>query len=124
MSVYTIRFYEKEGLFDNRHVVREKNNYRNYSEKAIERLRLIKKFQNIGCSLVEIKEILQDKDTGSSSNQQVIEWIRGKINEIQRKQDEYNQMLETLHWMLEYRTTLENDPQKADSMLSARHSNH
>lgn len=44
LTVYTIRFYEKEGLLDSRHVQREENNYRNYSEAAMERLNLIKKF--------------------------------------------------------------------------------
>lgn len=115
LSVYTIRFYEKEGLLDKRHVLREKNNYRNYSDEAIDRLRLIRKFQGIDCSLVEIKEILQDQDTNTRSNQQVMEWIRHKISEIERKKDEYNQILDTLNWMLEYRIALECDPQKSTS---------
>lgn len=55
LTVYTIRYYEKEGLLDNRHVQREENNYRNYSEVAMERLKLIKKFQGVGCSLAELK---------------------------------------------------------------------
>lgn len=36
----TVRFDEKEGLLDGRHVRREGNNYRNYSDEAIERLKL------------------------------------------------------------------------------------
>lgn len=107
---------------DSRHVVREENNYRNYSDEAIERLKFVKKFQGVGCSLVEIKEILQDRDTNTLSNQQVIEWIRHKISEIERKKDEYDQILDTLNWMLEYRMALKNDPQKADSLLTVRHS--
>ena len=122
LSVYTIRFYEKEGLFDSRHVVREKNNYRNYSDETIERLKLIKKFQNVGCSLVEVKEVLQYQDTNAFSNQQVIEWIRNKIKEVERKKDEYDQILDTLNWMLEYRNALEVDPQKAHLMMKALHS--
>ncbi|WP_256992535.1 MerR family transcriptional regulator [Paenibacillus sp. XY044] len=51
LTIHTIRFYEKEGLLDDRHVRRESNNYRNYSDEAVERLKLIKKFQSIGCSL-------------------------------------------------------------------------
>ncbi len=121
LSVYTIRFYEKQGLLDSRHVVREDNHYRNYSDEAIERLKLVKKFQGVGCSLDEIKEILQAKDDNTVSNQQVIEWIRHKINEIKQKKDAYDQILDTLHWMLEYRMTLDRDPQKADSLLLARH---
>lgn len=122
LTVYTIRFYEKEGLFDSRHVMREKNNYRNYSDEAIERLKLIRKFQGVDCSLNEIKEILQDKDTNTYSNQQVMEWIRHKIDEIERKKNEYDQILGTLNWMLEYRIALEDDPRKAQHMWKARHS--
>jgi MerR family copper efflux transcriptional regulator len=121
LTVHTIRFYEKEGLLDNRHVQREENNYRNYSDKAIERLKLVMKFKSLGCSLAELKEVLQDHDTNTRTNQQVIEWINQKISEIERKKDEYDQILETLNWMLEYRLALKNDPQKAHSLLSARH---
>ncbi|MFD4706336.1 MerR family transcriptional regulator [Gottfriedia sp. NPDC058432] len=109
LSVHTIRFYEKEGLLDSRHVQREENNYRNYSDEAVERLKLIKKFQGIGCSLIELKEILEDKDKNTRSNQQVIEWISQKIIEIERMRNEYDQMLVTLNIMLEYRKTLDND---------------
>ncbi|MEH7514168.1 MerR family transcriptional regulator [Gottfriedia acidiceleris] len=109
LSVHTIRFYKKEGLLDSRHVQREENNYRNYSDEAVERLKLIKKFQGIGCSLIELKEILEDKDKNTRSNQQVIEWISQKIAEIERMRNEYDQMLVTLNIMLEYRKTLNND---------------
>lgn len=122
LTVHTIRFYEKQGLLDSRHVVRENNNYRNYSDEALERIKFVKKFQGVGCSLIEIKGILQEKDENAISNQQVIEWIRHKISEIERKKDEYDQILDTLNWMLEYRIALESDPQKADSLLTVRHS--
>ncbi len=122
LTVYTIRFYEKQGLLDNRHVVREENHYRNYSDEAIERLKLVKKFQGVGCSLDEVKEILQAKDEDTVSNQQVIDWIRHKITEIEQKKDEYDQILDTLNWMLEYRSALDSDPQNADSLITARHS--
>ena len=97
LTIHTIRFYEKEGLLDERHVRRESNNYRNYSEEAIERLKLIKKFQSIGCSLVELKEVLRDHDTNARTYQQMIDWIRGKIKEIESKKEEYDHMLVTLN---------------------------
>lgn len=121
LTIHTIRFYEKEGLLDNRHVRRESNNYRNYSEEAIERLKLIKKFQSIGCSLAELKEALQDHDTNSRTNLQIIDWIQGKKEEIERKKQEYDQMLDTLNKMLEYRILLMKDPQKAEEMLRNWH---
>ncbi|HLV98078.1 MAG TPA: MerR family transcriptional regulator [Ktedonobacterales bacterium] len=122
LTIHTIRFYEKEGLLDSRHVQREENNYRTYSDEVIERLKLIKKFQGLGCSLAELKDVLQAQDTHSRTEQQVIEWIRQKIEEIERKKAEYDQMLETLHWMLEYRMALLHDPQKAASLFKARYS--
>lgn len=121
LTAHTIRFYEKEGLLDSRHIRREENNYRNYSDEAFERLKLIKKFKSVGCSLAELKEILQDHDANTRTNLEVIEWIQQKINEVERKKDEYDQILETLNWMLEYRMALINDPQKAQSLLKVRH---
>ncbi|MEK3917852.1 MerR family transcriptional regulator [Paenibacillus sp. FSL H7-0331] len=118
LTPHTIRFYEKEGLLDSRHIQREKNNYRNYSDEAIKRLKLIKKFQGIGCSLAELKTILQDHDTNARTNQEVIEWILQKINEIERRKDEYDHMLVTLNWMLTYRKLLNEDPQQAEAMMA------
>jgi MerR family transcriptional regulator, copper efflux regulator len=122
LSIHTIRFYEKEGLLDSRHVHRAENNYRTYSDEVLERLKLIKKFQGVGCSLAELKGILQAHDSHARTEQQIIEWIRQKIEEIEQKKAEYDQMLETLHWMLEYRLALQHDPQKAASLLQALHS--
>ena len=122
LSAHTIRFYEKEGLLDGRHVQREENNYRTYSEEALERLKLVKKFQGVGCSLAELKEVLQDRDAGTRSELQRIEWIRQKIREIERKKAECDSMLETLHRMLEMRMALITDPQKAASLVTARYS--
>lgn len=116
LTIHTIRFYEKEGLLDDRHVRRESNNYRNYSEEAVERLGLIKKFQSIGCSLAELKEALQECDSNKSTNLEIIDWIRGKKKEIESKREEYDQMLDTLNKMLEYKTLLMDDPQKAQEI--------
>jgi len=116
LTAYTIRFYEKEGLLDRRHVQREENNYRNYSDEAIERLKLVKKFQGVGCSLAELKEILQDHDTQARTNQEVIEWIRQKMQEVERKKGELDQMLGTLQRMLDYRLALVPDPEKANAL--------
>ena len=106
LTAHTIRFYEKEGLLDSRHVRRDANNYRNYTEEAIERLGFIKKFQGIGCSISELKEVLHDKDAHVRTNQEVIAWIRQKTAEVEGKKKEYDQILVTLNRMLEYRTEL------------------
>jgi MerR family copper efflux transcriptional regulator len=57
LTAPTIRFYEQEGLLDARHVQRGDNNYRNYSEEAVEHLLLIKEVQDAGFTLAEFKEL-------------------------------------------------------------------
>ncbi|EMG28899.1 hypothetical protein X560_0234 [Listeria fleischmannii 1991] len=107
LQTYTIRYYEKEGLLGHQHVTRERNNYRNYSESAIDRLKLIKKFQKVGYSLTEIKEILSDVDQNSVDNQEAIDRIANKIQDIEAKKQEYEQMLVMLNAMLTYRLSLD-----------------
>lgn len=102
LTAHTIRFYEKEGLLDDRHVRREPNNYRDYSDEALARLRLIKKFQGIGCSLAELKEVLRDHDVHVRTDLEVIDWIHHKLREIERRKDGCDQMLVTLHLMLDH----------------------
>lgn len=115
-TVHTIRYYEKEGLLDRRHVQREANNYRNYSDAAIERLKLIRKFQGIGFSLADMKDILQDRDNHTRTNQEVIEWICQKIEELEWKKHEMDQMLDTLHRMVAFRRALAQEPQKVNAV--------
>ena len=107
LTAHTIRYYEKEGLLDDRHIKREANNYRNYSDETINRLKLIKKFQNIGCTLTELKDVLYSVDNNVRSNNEIIDWIRSKITEVENKQKEYKLMLKTLNTMLEHRTSLQ-----------------
>ena len=112
LTAHTIRFYEREGLLDSRHVQREDNNYRQYSDAAIERVSLIKNFQGVGCSLAELKRILQDQDAHRLTHEEIIEWIRDKIRAIERQKDDLDQMLGTLGRMLEYRMALVNPPKR------------
>lgn len=87
-----------------------------FADEAIERLTLVKKFQGVGCSLAELKDILQDHDTHARTNREVIEWICQKMQEIEWRKDELDQMLGTLHRMLEYKLALAHDPQTANAL--------
>ncbi|WP_269449043.1 MerR family DNA-binding protein [Ferroacidibacillus organovorans] len=67
----------------------------------------------MGCTLSELKEILKDHDTNMRTNLEVIEWIRQKMSEVERKKDDLDQILETLNWMLEYRMALMKNSQRS-----------
>jgi len=100
LTPYTISFYEKEGLLDGRYITRDENGYRNYSSNALERIHMIKKFQGIGCTLAELRDVLHSIDTNGRTNEEIAEWVQHKIDEIEQKQRDLDQMLDTLHRML------------------------
>lgn len=57
-----IEYYEEKGFIT---PVREKNNYRVYSEEEVEILKKISVYRKLGCSMDEIRDILQG--TGNSA---------------------------------------------------------
>ena len=53
---HTLRYYEKAGLLQE--VERRGNNYRDYPEKAVERVDMVRQLKALGFSLREIREVL------------------------------------------------------------------
>ncbi|MEO0842512.1 MAG: MerR family transcriptional regulator [Cyanobacteria bacterium J06643_5] len=79
----TIRFYEKEGLLDKTISTRSENNYRNYTDEAVERLDFIKQAKTFGFTLKEIKTIIAEWN--SVSSEEAIEFMQNKIKNIEEK---------------------------------------
>jgi len=85
LTAPTIRFYEKEGLLDTRHVRRGENNYRDYCEEAVEHLLVIKEVQAAGFTLAEFKELDEACNAGSLVTQKAAVFIRRKIAAVGEK---------------------------------------
>lgn len=99
LSVDTIRFYEKEGLL--RAPERSDGGFRLYSARDIAQLQFIRKAQELGFSLAEIRELLllQDERTEACTHvrdliQNRLQAIRGKIEDLKRLE---RHMKEALH---------------------------
>ncbi len=56
LGIQTVRFYEREGLLEE--PPRSTSGYRAYDEKAVPRLRFIKRAQELGFTLKEIRELI------------------------------------------------------------------
>jgi MerR family copper efflux transcriptional regulator len=78
----TIRFYEKIGLLDARHVQRAANNYREYGEDAVEQIQLIKEVQTAGFTLGEFKELDLICRIGELVEQRAAKYLQHKIEAI------------------------------------------
>ncbi len=68
-----LRHYEKQGLLTAKHVRRKANGYREYTEAALERIRLIRLGQVANFSLAELRAGIELWESGELSDQQKAE---------------------------------------------------
>ncbi len=92
LSIDTIRYYEKRGLLNERHMTRGSNRYRTYNEAAIERLAHIKQGQMLGMTLNEMCEVLQDWENDAFSPDEVRAFFVEKIDQVDARIAELKQM--------------------------------
>lgn len=83
LSVHTIRFYEAEGLL--RKPARTDSGYRIFSPQNVEQLKFIRKAQELGFSLDEIRELLVLKDRNTNACSHVKSLVREKLASVNRK---------------------------------------
>lgn len=100
LTAPTIRFYEKEGLLDSRHVQRENNNYRDYNEETVDQLLLIRKLQATGFTITELRVMTQAGGLDEFSLPKKIEFLHQKMKEIDKKKAELEQIQNLLSKML------------------------
>jgi MerR family copper efflux transcriptional regulator len=106
LTAPTIRFYEREGLLDTHHVRRGENNYRDYYDEAVEHLLMLKKIQSAGFTLAELKAMVEAEEANELPLQKIVEHIRQKMQEIDRKKAELEQIQAYLARMLAHKMAL------------------
>lgn len=83
VNLQTIRYYEREGLLPE--PPRLASGYRMFPQDAVRRVRFIKRAQELGFTLSEIKELLAlriDRERGSAGVQKL---AQAKIEDIEQK---------------------------------------
>lgn len=83
VNTETLRYYEKEGLLPEPE--RTESGYRLYADEDVKRVRFIKRAQELGFSLKEIKELLALKLDASQSASEVKRLTEQKIQDIDGK---------------------------------------
>lgn len=86
----TVRFYEKRGLLDGRHMTRRDNNYKEYSPDALARLHLISNSKCAGFTLTEIVQMFRDWNTFSVEERR--ELFTEKTRQIEQRMAELEKM--------------------------------
>jgi MerR family mercuric resistance operon transcriptional regulator len=83
VNLQTIRFYEREGLLPE--PPRLSSGYRLYTDTMVRRVRFIKRAQEIGFSLAEIRELLSLRADGRRERNEVRTIAQAKIADIEDK---------------------------------------
>ena len=83
VPIKTIRYYEEVGLL--RQPSRTASRYRLYPPEAVDRLQFIKKAQNLGLRLQDIKEILDLADRGRCPCGHVQRVLKERLGELRQK---------------------------------------
>jgi DNA-binding transcriptional MerR regulator len=83
VTAKTIRYYEGVGLVEP--PARTPSGYRDYETAALERLAFIRAAQAIGLTLGEIRSIIALRDDGKSPCGHVLELLRQRADELDRR---------------------------------------
>lgn len=86
ISIDTIRFYEKEGLV--KRSSRSEGGFRLFGRRQIQDLKFIRKSQELGFSLNEIRELLIVRDESVPSCPHVRELLERKVATVREKIEE------------------------------------
>ena len=97
LSKHTLRYYENYGLFNGvTDATVKTNNYKHYDESLVEKIELIKEAKEIGFTLSEIKELLDDWFGDQLSEKKKIDVLNSKIKEIDSKIEQFKHVKKML----------------------------
>ena len=83
INLQTVRYYERQGLLAP--VSRTDAGYRIFSSDAVRRIRFIKRAQELGFSLKEIKELLSLRIDAHTTQADIRKRTRTKIADVEQK---------------------------------------
>jgi MerR family mercuric resistance operon transcriptional regulator len=83
VNLQTIRYYEREGLLPE--PPRLASGYPIFPKGAVRRVRFIKRAQELGFSLAEIRDLLSLREHADAGAQQMCERAKAKIADIEEK---------------------------------------
>ena len=98
VNVETLRFYERKGLLPK--PPRRTSGYREYPPESVQRIRFIKRAQEVGFSLREIQELLALRVEPGITCAQVRQRAQQKVAETQQKIADLQAIERALHNLL------------------------
>jgi DNA-binding transcriptional MerR regulator len=100
ISAYTLRYYDKEGLFP--HVSRDENNVRLFSEKDLEWVHIVQCLRDTGMPLAEVKEYVQLCLVGDATIPERYQLIQNQVQKAQAELAAMAKRIDTLKIKVDY----------------------
>ena len=94
VNVETLRFYERKGILPQ--PPRRASGYREYPPETVDRVRFIKRAQELGFSLREISEMLSLREVAHAKSGPVRRLAEAKVKEIEHKIRDLEAMKQSL----------------------------
>ena len=98
VNIQTLHYYERLGLLPK--PSRTAGNYRLYSQDSVRRIRFVKRAQELGFSLGEIKELLALRAAPGARCEKVRKRAQAKIEDITEKMETLKAMRKALSRLL------------------------
>ncbi|MBA3943933.1 MAG: MerR family DNA-binding transcriptional regulator [Herpetosiphonaceae bacterium] len=113
----TIRYYETIGLLPAPH--RGPNNYRMYSARDVDRLRLIAGSRSVGLPLVDVAEIQRARDSGEAPCGHVLAALARHLSDVDHRIADLLSLRTTLAELLAEGVTLPQDDVLGEQCICA-----
>lgn len=110
LTVKTLRFYETAGVLAS--PARTPSGYRNYDDRALDRLRFVKAAQASGLTLAEIKQVVSLRENDGPPCQHVIALLDAHAAELTARIHELTALLDDVNGLRDRAQTL--DPRACD----------
>ena len=94
INLETVRFYEREGLLEK--APRSRNGYRQFPVDSVRRLKFIKRAQELGFSLHEIRELLDLRTSPHTTSSEIREVAEAKLADIEARIKSLESMRDSL----------------------------
>ncbi len=94
VGVETVRFYERKGLI--KRPAKQEGSFRHYPEVEAKKIRFIKKAQELGFTLKEIKELLQLQIREQATCGNITQRAEVKLSEVEAKIKDLKNMRRSL----------------------------
>lgn len=98
VNVETLRFYEREGILAQ--PPRRVSGYREYPPETVDLIRFVKRAQQLGFSLQQVRELLNLRKVPRRASKKVRSLVQDKLSEIEHKIRDLEAMHQALRELL------------------------